>query len=79
MDTNSVREGAIPDLPGEGSGRGIYMGDMHAQQGNGEVAGHATDVSGEVELEVEIIKGLKLDGPILLAMPPRTCRPWQSR
>lgn len=66
MDTNSVREGAILICPVKIPGAGIYMGDMHAQQGNGEVAGHATDVSGEVELEVEVIKGLALDGPILL-------------
>lgn len=66
MDTNSVREGAILICPVKVPGGGIYMGDMHAQQGNGEVAGHATDVAGEVELQVEVIKGLELDGPILL-------------
>ena len=44
----------------------MYLGDMHAQQGNGEIAGHATDVSGETELTVEVIKGLTIDGPILL-------------
>lgn len=69
MDTNSVREGAILICPVKVPGGGIYMGDMHAQQGNGEIAGHATDVSGEVELEVEVIKGLAIDGPILLQRP----------
>ena len=66
MDTNSVREGAILICPVKIPGGGIYMGDMHAQQGNGEIAGHATDVAGEVELQVEVIKGLALDGPMLL-------------
>jgi acetamidase/formamidase len=66
MDTNSVREGAILICPVKVPGAGVYMGDMHAQQGNGEIAGHATDVSGEVELEVSVIKKLELDGPILL-------------
>lgn len=66
MDTNSVREGAILICPVKVRGAGIYMGDMHAQQGNGEIAGHATDVAGEVELQVEVVKGLALDGPILL-------------
>lgn len=66
MDTNSVREGAILICPVKVPGAGVYMGDMHAQQGNGEIAGHATDVSGETELTVEVIKGLTLDGPILL-------------
>jgi acetamidase/formamidase len=69
MDTNSVREGAILICPVKIPGGGVYMGDMHAQQGNGEIAGHATDVSGEVEVEVELIKGLALDGPILLQLP----------
>jgi formamidase len=78
MDTNSVREGAILICPVKVPGAGIYMGDMHAQQGNGEIAGHATDVSGETELEVELIKGLALDGPILLQRPedlPPLARP----
>jgi acetamidase/formamidase len=66
MDTNSVREGCILICPVKVPGAGVYMGDMHAQQGNGEIAGHATDVSGETELTVEVIKGLTLDGPILL-------------
>lgn len=66
MDTNSVREGCILICPVKVPGAGVYMGDMHAQQGNGEIAGHATDVSGETELTVEVIKHLTLDGPILL-------------
>lgn len=78
MDTNSVREGAIVICPVKVPGAGVYMGDMHAQQGNGEVAGHATDVAGEVELQVEVIKGLAIDGPILLQRPddlPPMARP----
>ncbi|MGF6778256.1 acetamidase/formamidase family protein [Paraburkholderia sp. GAS334] len=66
MDTNSVREGCIVICPVKVPGAGVYLGDMHAQQGNGEIAGHATDVSGETELTVEVIKHLTLDGPILL-------------
>jgi formamidase len=66
MDTNSVREGCIVICPVKVPGAGVYLGDMHAQQGNGEIAGHATDVSGETELTVEVIKNLTLEGPILL-------------
>lgn len=69
IDVNSVRPGAILICPVKVAGAGIYMGDMHAQQGNGEIAGHTTDVSGEVELQVEVIKGLAIDGPILLQRP----------
>jgi formamidase len=77
-----VREGAILICPVKIPGGGIYMGDMHAQQGNGEIAGHATDVSGEVEVQVEVIKGLAIDGPILLQHPddlPLLARPLSAR
>jgi formamidase len=68
MDIDSVREGAILICPVKVDGAGIYVGDMHAQQGDGEIAVHTTDVSGKVTMKVEVIKGLTLDGPILL--PP---------
>ena len=42
------------------------MGDMHAQQGDGEIAGHTTDISGEVIIEVHLIKGSQLDSPLLI-------------
>jgi len=85
MDTNSVREGCILICPVKVPGAGVYMGDMHAQQGNGEIAGHATDVSGETQLTVEVIKDLKIEGPILLQnlddLPPmaRPMTPEQRR
>ena len=42
------------------------MGDVHAQQGEGEIAGHTTDVSAVVVLQVQVLKGLGIDGPVLL-------------
>jgi len=39
---------------------------VHAMQGEGEIAGHTTDVSAIVELQVSVLKGLDIDGPILL-------------
>jgi len=68
MDIDSVREGAVLICPVKIDGAGIYVGDMHAMQGDGEIAVHATDVSGEVTIQVSVIKGLTIDGPILL--PP---------
>jgi formamidase len=65
MDIDSVRAGAILLCPVKVPGGGIYMGDMHALQGDGEIAGHTSDVSGTVTLEVEVIKGLGLEGPVL--------------
>ncbi|NHM29080.1 acetamidase/formamidase family protein [Neobacillus terrae] len=66
MDINRVREGAVLICPVKVQGGGVYLGDMHAMQGNGEIAGHTADVSGIVTLEVKVIKGLNIDGPILL-------------
>ena len=65
LDVNSVREGAVLICPVKVPGGGIYLGDMHALQGDGEIAGHTCDVAGTATLEVHVIKGLKIDGPIL--------------
>jgi formamidase len=65
MDIDAVRAGAILVCPVKVDGGGIYLGDMHALQGDREIAGHTCDVSGTVTLEVEVIKGLGIDGPIL--------------
>jgi len=66
MDINRVREDAILICPVKVPGGGVYLGDMHAMQGDGEIAGHTTDVSGIVTLQVHVIPDLKIDGPILL-------------
>lgn len=66
MDVNRVREGAILICPVKVKGGGVYLGDMHAMQGDGEIAGHTADVAGIVTLQVKVIKGLSIDGPILL-------------
>jgi formamidase len=65
MDIDAVRAGAILVCPVKLAGGGIYLGDMHALQGDGEIAGHTCDVSGTVTLQVEVIKGLGIDGPLL--------------
>ncbi|MFD1587654.1 acetamidase/formamidase family protein [Halorientalis brevis] len=66
MDSNAVRPGATLICPVAIEGAGLYVGDLHANQGDGELSLHTTDVSGHTELEVEVIKGLDLDGPLLL-------------
>ena len=69
MDIDAVREGAILIAPVKVPGGGIYLGDMHAMQGDGEIAGHTTDVSGKATLRVNVVKGLGNDGPILFLRP----------
>ena len=65
MDIDAVRAGAILVCPVKLPGGGLYLGDMHALQGDGEIAGHTCDVSGTVTLQVEVVKGLAIDGPVL--------------
>ena len=65
MDIDAVRPGAILVAPVKVAGGGVYMGDMHAGQGDGEIAGHTMDVSGSVTLQVEVVKDYPLDGPVL--------------
>ena len=66
MDINRVREGAVLICPVKVPGGGVYVGDMHAMQGDGEIAGHTTDVAGIVQLQVSVLKKANLQGPILL-------------
>jgi acetamidase/formamidase len=65
MDIDSVRAGVVLICPVKVPGGGIYMGDMHALQGDGEIAGHTCDVAGTVTLHVHLLKGLSLEGPVL--------------
>jgi formamidase len=68
MDIDAVRAGAILICPVKLPGGGVYMGDMHALQGDGEIAGHTCDVAGTVSLQVELIKDLPIDGPLLFPL-----------
>jgi len=68
MDIDIVRAGSILICPVKVKGGGIYLGDMHALQGDGEIAGHTCDVAGIVTLQVHLMKGLTLDGPIILPL-----------
>lgn len=66
MDISRVRAGAALICPVKVQGGGVYLGDMHAMQGDGEIAGHTADVAGIVHLQVKVLKNVKLEGPILL-------------
>ena len=68
MDIDAVRPGTILLVPVKVPGGGIYLGDMHALQGDGEIAGHTMDVAGTVNLQVEVLKGCRLDGPVLFPL-----------
>jgi len=65
LDIDAVRAGAILICPVKVAGGGVYLGDMHALQGDGEIAGHTCDVSGTITVQVHVLKGLNIDGPLL--------------
>lgn len=81
MDIDAVRAGAILVCPVKVPGAGVYMGDMHAGQGDGEIAGHTMDVAGSVTLQVEVVKNYPLDGPVLFPLEedlPPMARPFTA-
>lgn len=77
MDIDSVRQGSILIVPVKVDGAGIYAGDVHAMIGDGEIAVHTTDIGARLVVRVDVIKGLELDGPILL--PPAEDLPFLAR
>ncbi len=82
LDCNAVRAGAILICPVKVEGAGIYIGDSHANQGDGELALHTTDITADVTVRVKVIKNLALEGPILLPMPedlPYIARPYTKK
>src|SRR5699024_5229691 len=56
VDINRVGAGAVLICPVNVPGGGVYLDDMHAMQGDGEIAGHTSDVSGIVSLKVNVLK-----------------------
>jgi formamidase len=81
MDIDAVRPGAILIAPVKVPGGGVYMGDMHAGQGDGEIAGHTMDVAGSVTLQVNVLKDYPIDGPVLFPLLedlPPMARPFSA-
>jgi formamidase len=82
MDISRAREGAIVICPVKVPGGGVYLGDMHAMQGDSEIAGHTTDVSGVVQLKVDVLKGVNVGGPIILPVEedlPHLAKPFSEK
>ncbi len=68
LDVDVVRKGAMLICPVKTPGGGVYLGDMHALQGDGEIAGHTCDVAGTVTLQVHVLKNVDINGPVLLPL-----------
>jgi amidase len=65
MDAPEIRPGYTLYLPVNAPGGLLYIGDGHAAQGDGEVAGTAIEVPLRVRLQVSLIKGKKIAWPRL--------------
>jgi acetamidase/formamidase len=65
MDAPEVRAGTTVYLPIFHDGAYFYFGDGHARQGQGEIAGTGLETSMDVVLELDLIKGKRIDWPRL--------------
>ena len=63
MDYRGFREGVTVDLPVSVEGALLHVGDGHAVQGDGEIVGTGIEVSMDVELTVEVLKGKTIGWP----------------
>jgi acetamidase/formamidase len=62
MDFNEITEGATIYLPVSNPGALLYLGDGHAEQGDGELNGNALETSMDVEFTVDVIQATHLRG-----------------
>ena len=65
MDAPELREGTTVYLPIFHDGAYFYFGDGHARQGEGEVAGTGLETSMSVVLQIDLVKGKRIDWPRL--------------
>jgi amidase len=63
MDYPGIAEGATIYLPVFVPGGELYLGDGHATQGDGEIAGSGTEVSFDVRFTVDLLKGRRIGWP----------------
>jgi acetamidase/formamidase len=63
MDYNRLREGTTVYLPVFHPGALLFVGDAHAAQGDGELAGDALETTMDFEVTVDVIRDLAIDGP----------------
>jgi acetamidase/formamidase len=63
MDYRGFREGVTVDFPVFAEGALLHVGDGHALQGDGEIVGTGIEVSMDVELSVEVVKGKTIGWP----------------
>jgi amidase len=65
MDTRTIGSGCRVYLPVFIPGAMLAVGDLHAAQGEGEIFLSAVEIAGEVDLKVQVLKGVKLPTPLV--------------
>ena len=63
MDCPDVKPGNIVYLPVSVDGAYFFAGDVHANQGEGEICGTALEISARVKLKFEILRGRQITWP----------------
>jgi len=63
LDYNGLTEGTTVYLPVARDGALLYVGDVHALQGDGEITGDALETSAEIELTIDVVPGYQSAAP----------------
>lgn len=64
LDNNMNKIGSTIYLPVKHSGALLGIGDMHASMGDGEICGTGVEISGDVLIEVNVVKAVTTDFPV---------------
>ena len=65
LDYNGIRRGSSVYLPVYADGAGLGVGDIHGRMGSGEVMTSGLEIEGRVTVEVDLVRGTSLDGPVV--------------
>lgn len=65
MDNTKIKKGSTLYLPVFTEGALLAMGDLHACMGDGEIMVTGVEISGNVEVKVDVIKGVNINNPVL--------------
>ena len=64
LDNNRNTIGSTIHLPVKHAGALLALGDMHAAMGDGEICGTGIEISGDVLISTQLIKGMGTDYPV---------------
>lgn len=65
MDNLMITRGATIYFPVFTDGALFALGDLHAAMGDGEIGVTGIEIAGSVKVKLEVVKGLKLNNPVL--------------